>query len=449
MHLHIGFEPRCTPAHGPPLVKPVWRTIAGLLRLFAAAVWCVAMRAEPCSAQTPPNFKVAFIGDQGFDPDARVVAEFIMSEGADVVVHSGDFDYSDNPAAWEDSLNVWFGADFPYFASVGNHDDARFRGPGGYQEFLQARLNRLGIVWAGDLAVNSYLVYEGVLFLLTGPGVEGSGHDLYIRNVLARSLSIWRISSWHKNMRLMQVGGKGDETGWGVYEESRRGGAIIATAHEHSYSRTHLLSSMVNQVVASTSDTLNITRDDPATTPDEGRSFAFVSGLGGRSIRNQELSGPWWASICTSTQNANYGALFGVFNVGGDPRLAHFYFKSIDGLIVDDFYVRTEVDLQTSNAGPGERQPDLVAAKLVPDNPVTGELVVEYVLSRPSSVRFGVYDVRGKLVHADQREVHAAGLQRWSCSTVQGGRRVPSGVYFVHLSTPASAQTIRAILVDE
>ena len=137
----------------------------------------------------------------------------------------------------------------------------------------------------------------------------------------------------------MQVGGKSDETGWGVYEESRKGGAIIATAHEHSYSRTHLLSSCENQTVVSTSDTLILTKDLLDTEGDEGKTFVFVSGLGGKSIRDQERSGDWWASIYTSDQGANYGALFATFNVNGVPNLAHFYFKDIDGVIADSFVV--------------------------------------------------------------------------------------------------------------
>jgi len=137
----------------------------------------------------------------------------------------------------------------------------------------------------------------------------------------------------------MQVGGKTDDTGWGVYEQSRRGGAIVATAHEHSYSRTHLMSSFETQQVASTENSFTLAQDDPNTPGDEGRSFAFVSGLGGRSIRNQELDGDWWASIYTSTQGANFGALFGVFAYGGNPHLVLFYFKDIDGRRVDEFFV--------------------------------------------------------------------------------------------------------------
>jgi hypothetical protein len=316
-----------------------------------AAVAALALSAAlafdaPVGAQSdvPFDFTIAFIGDQGLGANAQAVLTLIRNEGADAVLHSGDFDYEDNPKAWDDQISAVLGSDFPYFASVGNHDAARFRGAGGYQELLAARMQRLGIAWQGDLGVQSSFRYQGIFFVLTAPGIFGDGdglYDLFIANELAADSSTWRISSWHEDMQLMQVGGKGDQTGWGVYEQSRRGGAIIATGHEHSYERTYLLSSCQNQTVASTEPTLVLSRDDPSTPADEGRSFVFVSGLGGKSIRDQQLSGPWWASIYTSTQGATYGALFGVFDYQGDPGLAHFYFKDIGGRVVDDFFVRS------------------------------------------------------------------------------------------------------------
>ncbi len=293
--------------------------------------------------KTPDNYMVAFIGDQGPKADALAVLELIKNEGADVVVHLGDFDYEHNPAAWEARINAVLGADFPYFACVGNHDKSKFYGAGGYQEFMTARMKRLRLTWEGDLGVKSSFIFNGISFVLTGPGVFGSGHAGYIRDKLAEDHSIWRISSWHKNMRRMQAGGKENDTGWGVYEESRKGGAIIATAHEHSYSRTHLLSSCQNQTVASTSDTLALSEDAPATRADEGKTFVFVSGLGGKSIRDQELAGDWWACIYTSDQNANYGALFGIFNYEGREGLAKFYFKNIEDVVIDEFYVTSPV----------------------------------------------------------------------------------------------------------
>lgn len=340
----------------------------GTLRNALAAVFslCVAIALpSPVWAQPPVNFKVAFIGDQGLNSNAVAVLNLIKNEGANAVVHAGDFDYVDNPAGWDGQINSILGPDFPYFASVGNHDELRFYESGGYQDLLEARMTRLGIPWDGDLGVRSSFYYEGIFIVLTAPGTFGTNHDLYIRDQLATDNSIWRISSWHKNMRLMQVGGKGDETGWGVYEESRAGGAIIATGHEHSYSRTHLLSNFESQTVASTDNTLVLASDDPNTLADEGRSFAFVSGLGGMSIRRQLLSGDWWASIYTSDQGANYGALFGVFNYQGNPRVAHFYFKDIDGNIPDEFFVQSTVGV----GGGGANQPP--SADAGPDLAVT------------------------------------------------------------------------------
>jgi hypothetical protein len=270
------------------------------------------------------------------------VLQLVADEGADAVVHSGDYDYQGDPASWNGLIDRLLGPDFPYFASIGNHDTAAFYGPGGYQEYQQARMDRLGIPWSGDLGVQSSHRYMGLHIVLTAPGIYGAGdghHDLYIREKFAASDALWRISSWHKNMQLMQAGGKADETGWGVYEESRRAGAIVVSGHEHSYSRTHLLSSMERQAIASTDSTLVLAADEPGTPEDEGRSFAIVSGLGGNHVRAQQLDGPWFASIYTASQGATYGALFGVFHTGGDPRLAHFYFKNIDGVVVDDFFV--------------------------------------------------------------------------------------------------------------
>ncbi len=79
-----------------------------------------------------------------------------------------------------------------------------------------------------------------------------------------------------------------------------------------------------------------------------GATFVVVSGLGGRSIRQQQRCLPEtppygcngeWASIYTSDQGAQYGALFIEFHVDGDPNAARGYFKNIDGQVIDRFTV--------------------------------------------------------------------------------------------------------------
>jgi uncharacterized protein (TIGR03437 family) len=321
---------------------------------LAAAIVLLLCPAVSAQQATPPNLKVAFIGDQGLNADSIAVLNLIKLENAQAVLHSGDLEYTDNPAGWNAQINGVLGPDFPYFVTIGNHDELKWRGAAGYQQFIIDRFNRLGIVWSGDLGVQSTFHFKGLFFVSTPPGI-GSGFDAgasdaFIRQQLAADNSVWTIASWHKDQQLMQVGGKPDETGWNVYEEARKGGAIIATAHEHSYSRTYLLSSMINQTIVSTSNVLALTK---------GNSFAFVSGLGGASIRPQLLAGNWWASILAATciagdpvcqTTASPGALFGVFNVDGQPNKAFFYFKDTSGRVTDSFTVISLVELPSISA---------------------------------------------------------------------------------------------------
>jgi hypothetical protein len=315
--------------------------------IFIPTVHAQSKTAETAN-DVPVDFKIAFIGDSGIGSNADAVLNLILSEGADIVVHAGDLDYGDDPLAFDANVSSILGSTFPYFYCAGNHDANNWFGTNGYQDLLEDRLNLIGVSWTGDLGAKSHFTYNGMFFLAMAPNEVGIGKAEaanYIRDQLAANDAMWSVVFWHKNQQHMQVGGKSDEVGWDVYEESRIGGAFVATGHEHSYSRTHLMSGMQSLTVASTSDTLILKKDDPLTTgADEGRGFAFVSGLGGIGIRDQELFDSHWASIYSSTQGATYGALFGEFNYQGHLDLAHFYFKNIQGTIIDEFFVRSDVE---------------------------------------------------------------------------------------------------------
>ena len=292
------------------------------------------------AAGAPEPLTVAFIGDQGLTAEARAVLRMIKAEEADLVLLLGDLDYVDDPLAWDAMITEELGADFPLLVAVGNHDTKRWYGPAGYQDLQEARLARLPDVdCRGELGVRSACTFRGLFFILSGVGTipevpDHPEHVEFLRDQLVQADAIWRICAWHQNQTLMQVGGKENDVGWQAYEVCREGGAIVATAHEHSYSRTHLMDDFDTQSVASTSDTLVI---------DEGESFVFVSGLGGHSIRDQELDGPWWASIYTSDQSANFGALFCEFFADGEPERASCYFKDIDGNVPDRFELLSAV----------------------------------------------------------------------------------------------------------
>ena len=281
--------------------------------------------------------KIAFIGDQGIRSKSKMVLELIKEENAELIVLLGDFDYHDDPDTWIEQTNDIMGEDFPLLAVIGNHEIDVWPE---YQQKLQERLEVMeDVECTGDLGVKNICNYKGIFITFSGIDIIGTGHLSYIKEQLAEDDSVWRICAWHKNQRLMQVGDKEDETGWDVYDECRRNGAIIATAHSHSYSRTHLMNNFRNQEIDSTDNNLQI---------EKGKTFAFVSGLGGMSRHYQDdelINNPWWAStyISDGGDNNNYGALFCTFNENGQENKGHCYFKDIAEKIIDEFEITSKV----------------------------------------------------------------------------------------------------------
>ena len=250
---------------------------------FVSAAFVLSAAPRPIQPVT-----VAFIGDQGLTKNSRAVLRMIKDQGADMVLHQGDFDYRHKPGRWDAMISNILGADFPYFASIGNHDIKAWSGPNGYQAKLRARLARIdGAHCSGDLGMRSACTYRGLFFILSGIGTlpkkspDEPEHVAYIKEQLAKTEATWRICSWHKNQRTMQLGGKRNSVGWQAYEACREAGAIIATGHEHSYSRTHLMGSFERQSVVSRSNTLLLER---------GKSFVFVSGRILLNSDEQQLS---------------------------------------------------------------------------------------------------------------------------------------------------------------
>ena len=278
--------------------------------------------------------KVAFIGDQGVDENAQAVLAMIAEEGTDLVLIQGDLGYLDNAAEqWEQNLTNAFGENFPVLSVAGNHEDKEWPI---YHRHIRNRVWRNnGLDCTGNPGVKATCSFQNLDIAQVSPGIfeiEGidpqDDYSGYIDSFFASSNKRWKICSWHKNQNAMQTGTKIDATGWGVYNACLNTGALVATAHEHVYSRTYLMSSFENQTVA---------HRDPTMTLEPGRSFAFVSGMGGFDVRDQDQGGDWWASIYTSTQGATHGALFCDF----EDTTASCYFKAVNGAEPDRFELRS------------------------------------------------------------------------------------------------------------
>jgi len=315
---------------------------------------------------TAPNLKVAFIGDSGNGENFRAVLALIKDEGADLVMHQGDFDYDHDPQGWFATIDSILGPDFPFFASVGNHDvDSWPEGCGDldgcYVAFLKERMSRIGVT-PDDPNLDDQMYtaeYQGLQMVFVGQtrtkagdcSADPGGYACYIRTQLADDNHIWKVCSWHENQQAMQVGSNGDEMGWGVYENCKDGGAIIATAHDHSYHRSKTLLSMRHPIVDPTQHPVvdGVPSNPNSLRVAPGASFVFVSGLSGESMRAQKRCLPTtypygcnfeWATVYSESQTKGvekFGALFIEFNVDGNPYKARGYFKNTEGGVIDLF----------------------------------------------------------------------------------------------------------------
>ncbi len=274
---------------------------------------------------TSPNLKVAFIADTGSKGSFREVLRLIVREHTDFVVLQGDLTY-DGETAQE-----WFSAidgelAIPYFVAKGNHDvDWRRLGSG-----LHARMEKWGVPpeHGNPTTINYSVVHKGLKMVFVGDEETNPSRASFVDTVLENDDHLWRICSWHKNMRATNVGPKPDEMGWGVYEACRRNAAIVAQGHSHTYSRSKTITRDVDQAVDETCG------DPFEVCVGPGRHFFFDSSLGGRDIR--PLSAPhsslahWGA-----THTGSSGAFFVTFHVDGDPTKAAAFFKTVDGHVID------------------------------------------------------------------------------------------------------------------
>ncbi len=287
---------------------------------------------------TEANLKVAFIGDTAHGDNFKNVLALIKRENADLVMIQGDVTYGwfTSPSDWfsviDDSINAKHsGGDatvtIPYFLSKGNHDTDWDKLGSGMKE----RMSEWGVASEhGDpTTINYSVVYKGLkIVMVDEEETESPSRTDYVDQRFQSDDHVWRVCSWHRNMRATNVGPKDDEMPWSIYEKCREHGAIVAQGHSHTYSRSKTVTNDQAQTVDSSCG------DPLAVCVGPGKHFFFDSSLGGKDSRELEsaVTGkPYWASKYTG----GYGALFIEFNVDGDPNKARGYFKTVGNVVVD------------------------------------------------------------------------------------------------------------------
>ena len=300
---------------------------------------------ETSAAAMPVNLTIGFIADTYITEDTMLLYRQMRADGAEVIVVSGDLDYIDFADGWDQLITKTLGASFPMLVSAGNHDYAIWPE---YQAHLIRRWQAAAVTTCeGVPGVMHTCTWKGVTIVQVAPGVFNESRGLYrnlsgigdadfvgyIRDAFAKYPSPWRICSWHKNQHLMQTGDKTDETGWGVYNECLRQGAMVMTGHEHSYERSYQMSSFQSQTVKTTANPSKLTL-----TPTDG--IVVVQGLGGRGIRVDKVpQATWWAKKSNADTGATFSANICKYNVNGNAKQAYCYGKDLNRRIIDEYWI--------------------------------------------------------------------------------------------------------------
>jgi len=279
------------------------------------------------------SVKIAIIGDQGIGERSQKILRLIKQQKAELLLINGDFDYENDPVAWKRINEEILGEDFPIIAVTGNHDVPRWDE---YQQIIQEWEQNPKLDCNGEAGVRTTCTYKGIQIVSASPGIfanqSPSVDEKFIKDSFKDSDSIWRICQWHKNMHDMQTGSKGDETGWGVYEECRNQGAMITTGHEHAYARSYLFSNIEEKEIVSTSNEMSI---------EKGKTIVALSGLGGISSRPLVHDGYWWASKENLDTGVDAGVLFCSYDL--TSSLATCYFMDENSNTKDVFYLRNNL----------------------------------------------------------------------------------------------------------
>ncbi|MBD3362793.1 hypothetical protein GF362_03680 [Candidatus Dojkabacteria bacterium] len=327
----------------------------------------------------PKDLKIAFIGDTTITQRFRNILRLVQDENTDILIISGDFDYNvpANPKLYEQIISEELGENFPVFVAKGNHDvfwDENCQTETGcYKEIFFSRYLRYEDLYINksqnDPNGTTYSVeYKGVKFIFAGlDGVGKNSNDdedrTYSQSVyepffeyeLEYNSNLWTFCGWHQTQHVLQLGGKGNEMEWNLYEMCRESGAIVANAHEHSYHRTKSLVNFSGTEVDSWYSDMDMDEQSDIRLFN-GSTFSFISGIGGSWIRQQKRCLDFlgetcdiWASKYTyedtvEGEEVGNGVLFFELNVS-DPRKGRGYFKIVEGELIDEFDIYNEVQV--------------------------------------------------------------------------------------------------------
>lgn len=323
---------------------------------------------EPGRENAVAEVKVALLGDTGAGVNFGNILKMAASEKANVIMINGDLGYDETYAAWKARVQASINTnDIAVIGSLGNHDVERSNAQNYINAFLSFRSDknalttictgRGSLVEGKDIAgVDEVCTFGNVSIISNGIGQVLT--TKYLEDRLENKLKTipntqWKLVGYHYSLASMNPGIKGDQATYRFFDLIRQSGAIGAQAHTHSAMATCPIVSpfKLGSAVQCHQDFSDL--NERFILP--GTGVYVDSSLGGKEVRERERCANPTESNCKhmidiiskegytrvdgikKTNFNRFGALFMVFNVGGDPAKARAYYKSLDGQIIFSF----------------------------------------------------------------------------------------------------------------
>ncbi|KAG4091936.1 hypothetical protein H8356DRAFT_1002827 [Neocallimastix lanati (nom. inval.)] len=295
------------------------------------------------------EFKLAIIGDSGTEKEANKVMELT---DFDALLHLGDYDYECDPDKYFEKV-LDSDRSYQFMGVIGNHD-AKHQCPDTaaekfknnvYNEMTKDKNDKVKCEFSESKFMWS-CIYENMRIIGLTPGINGADKReeqlKFLKKNLSDATEDWKICSWHFYDKYYHTGkypndgnvvSGYDSDSESFYDYCKDNGAIIFSAHDHVYARTHVMSKFSTPEI----DEYDKDSDGKVAQIRKGATLDILNGTGGWEIyieQGEQKDYDHWVkkyALGEHRENAKrFGGLFCKFNYGGNNKRAHCEFLRIN-----------------------------------------------------------------------------------------------------------------------
>ncbi|KAG4094034.1 hypothetical protein H8356DRAFT_1277341 [Neocallimastix lanati (nom. inval.)] len=316
----------------------------------------------------------------------------------DGLLHLGDYDYRCLP---DDYFTKILDANrtYQFMGVVGNHDTtegecteevAQRYVDNIYNEMMSKKNKGLKCVFSPSKFMWS-CVQDNIRIIGLTPDIRGADKRdeqlAFLKKHLKDATEDWKICSWHYYDKYYHTGryqspynlvsGEGES----FYDYCKMNGAIILSAHDHVYARTHVMSQFSEPVI----DKYDGAQDGRVTQIRHGATLNILNGVGGFYIyieQGEQMNYAHWQKKYARGKNEvnkdKFGGLFCTFNYKGNNKKAYCELLRLNSpdKVFDSFYIYRNEDPESvhySEIDTAFKEEKIKAYKIA-NNIVDGEL---------------------------------------------------------------------------